>query len=85
MSETQAELRSTINHELFSITDEMKEVIEQARKSQLARFADFEDAGCYEVKNNFRAYDQNQSFFITVTTLIPVDLCTLHRFDCARR
>jgi len=67
MSETQAELRSTINHELFSITDEMKEAMEKARISQLGRFADFEDAGGYEVKNNFRAYDQNQSFFITVT------------------
>ena len=67
MSETQAERRSTINHELFSITAEMKEAMEKARISELGRFADFEDGGCYEGKNNFRAYDQNQSFFITVT------------------
>jgi len=67
MSETQAELRSNINHELFSITDEMKEAMEKARISQLGNFADFEDASCYKGKNNFRVYDQNQSFFITVT------------------
>ena len=67
MSKTQAEHRSNIDHELFSITDEMKQAMEKARISQLGRFADFEDAGCYEVKNNFRAYDQSQSFFITVT------------------
>ena len=67
MSETQAERRSTINHELFTITDEMKVAMEKARMRHLDSFPDVKDADCADGNNNFRAYDQNQSFFITVT------------------
>lgn len=67
MSATQAERRSTINHELFTITDEMKEAMEKARISQINSFPDVEeDTSYFDGKMNFRAYDQNQSFFIDV-------------------
>lgn len=64
---TQAELRSNINQELFEITDEMKEAMEKARLRDAERYPKGKEAGINENKNNFRAYDQDQSFFITVT------------------
>jgi len=67
MSATQAERRSAINHELFEITDEIKEAMDRARIENKKRYPDIEATGQSEEKNNFRAYDQNQSFFITVT------------------
>ena len=67
MSATHAERRSTINHELFTITDDMKEAMEKARSSQIGSFPDVKDTSYFDGNNNFRAYDQNQSFFITVT------------------
>jgi len=66
MSETQAERRSDINHELFTITDEMKAAMEEARIHQNESLPDIIDTYSEE-KNNFRTYDQEQSFFITVT------------------
>ena len=75
MSATQAERRSTINHELFTITDEMKEAMEKARISQIDSFPDIKNTGYYDGKNNFKAYDQNQSFFITVTKDKFLDAC----------
>ena len=66
MSETHAERRSDIDHELFTITDEMKAAMEQARIRQNENLPDVIDTYSEE-KNNFRAYDQDQSFFITVT------------------
>lgn len=63
---TQAELRSNINQELFEITDEMKEVMEKARLKDAERFPKVEKSGINDKKNNFRAYDQDQSFFIVV-------------------
>lgn len=67
MSATQAERRSNIEHELFEITEEMKEAMERARITNKNRYPDIENESHLEEKNNFRAYDQNQSFFITIT------------------
>ena len=67
MAATQAERRSTIDHELFEITDEMKVAMEKARISRTDSFPDVKKTSCSDEENNFRAYDQNQSFFITVT------------------
>jgi transposase len=67
MSATHAERRSTINHELFAITDEMREAMERARISRIDSLSNVENTVSPDGKNNFRAYDQNQSFFITVT------------------
>ena len=65
---TQAELRSGINRELFEITDEMKQVMEADRLNRLRNLKVIhkENSPSSE-KKNFRAYDQNQSFFVTVS------------------
>ncbi len=67
MSATHAERRSAIDHELFTITEEMSEAMEKARRIQNDSFPNIENTVSPDGKNNFRAYDQNQSFFITVT------------------
>ena len=67
MSITQAERRSTIDHELFIITDEMREAMEKARLNQNGDVPDVIDINYCDGQNNFRVYDQDQSFFITVT------------------
>ena len=67
MSATHAERRSTIEHELFTITDEMKEAMEKARASQIDSCPGGEDPRYSDGNNNFRSYDQDQSFFITIT------------------
>lgn len=67
MSATQAESRSTIHHELFEITDEIREAMEKARISNANNFPNVEETICSDDKNNFREYNQKQSFFITVT------------------
>ena len=67
MSATQAERRSAIEHELFELTDEIKEAMNRARRENRNTYSDNDDTKQSEEKNNFRAYDQTQSFFITVT------------------
>jgi len=62
-----AERRSAIEHELFEITDEIEEAMERARIDNKNRYPDIDVTNQSEEKNNFRAYDQAQSFFITVT------------------
>jgi len=66
--ETQTERRSNIAAELFEITDEMKRVMEEnliyremKRKEIPPKYTDSNE------KMNFRAYDQSQSFFVTVS------------------
>ena len=67
MSATQAERRSAIEHELFEITDKIKEEMERARIENRNKYSDIDGTNQSEEKNNFREYDQTQSFFITVT------------------
>ena len=67
MSATQAERRSAIKHELFEITDKIKEEMGRARIENRNQYPDIDDTDQSEEKNNFREYDQTQSFFITVT------------------
>jgi len=67
MSATQAERRSAIEHELFEITDKIKEEMERARIENRNRYPNNDNTNQSEEKNNFRTYDQAQSFFITVT------------------
>ena len=67
MSKIQAERRSAIEHELFEITDEMKEAMERARIDDKNRYPEIDRKEPTEKKNNFREYNQKQSFFITVS------------------
>ena len=67
MSATQAERRSAIEHELFEITDEIKEAMKRARIENRNRYPHHDGTNQTKERNNFRAYDQTQSFFITVT------------------
>ena len=56
----------------FEITDEMKEAMEKARLRDAERYPKGKEAGINENKNNFMAYDQDQSFFIT--TEFPIGI-----------
>ena len=65
---THVEIRNEhIERELFEITEEMREAMEQARMDNIRRT----EAGVEPVidgeRSNFRAYDQNQDFFVTVS------------------
>ena len=65
---THIEIRNeTINRELFEITDEMREAMEKARMENIRQSPPVDEPGIDEERNNFRAYDQNQDFFITVS------------------
>lgn len=66
--ETQTEHRSNINRELFEITEEMKQEMEAERlnRQQNLKLISKENSPI-DGKKNFRAYDQNQSFFVTVS------------------
>ncbi len=70
MSKTQAERRSAIEHELFEITDEMKEAMERARINDKNRYPEIDGKRATEKKNNFREYNQKQSFFTIVFYII---------------
>jgi transposase len=66
MSKTHTEIRNE-NHEreLFVITQEMKEAMEKARNKQIQELP--ENKVTHNIdKGNFRSYDQDQSFFVTV-------------------
>ena len=72
---THVEIRNEkIDRELFEITDEMREAMEQAWMEDIRR----SDADVKPVidgkKNNFRAYDQNQDFFVTVSKRTFLDV-----------
>ncbi len=67
MSATQTERRSSINHELFTLTDEMKDAMKKARINKDNSLPKMESTNSFNKKNNFREYNQNQAFFITVT------------------
>jgi len=65
---THVEIRNEkVDRELFEITDEMREAMEQARLENKRRT----DAEVRPVidgeRNNFRPYDQKQDFFVTVS------------------
>ena len=65
---THIEIRNeTINRELFEITDEMREAMEKARMENIRQSPPVDEPGIDEERNNFRAYDQNQDFFVPVS------------------
>ncbi len=57
MSKTQEERRSAIEHELFEITDEMKEAMKRARIDDKNRYPEIDKKEPTEKKNNFREYN----------------------------
>ncbi len=67
MSTTQAERRSNIEHELFELTDEIKEAMKKAYTDNKNRYPEINGKSQTEEKNNFREYNQTQSFFIPIT------------------
>ena len=56
-----------IERELFEITEQMREAMEQARMDNIRRTEAGVEPVKYGERNNFRAYDQNQDFFVTVS------------------
>ena len=65
---THVEIRGeTSNRELFEITDGMREAMEQARIENIRRTEAVVEPVKDCERNNFRPYDQNQDFFITVS------------------
>jgi transposase len=67
MSKTHIEIRNEkIERELFTITAEMKEAMDKARKEKIEKMPKIE-IKCDVQNNNFRPYDQEQIFFVTVT------------------
>jgi len=65
---THIEIRNgTIDRELFRISEEMQKAMEQARREDERRFPVGAEPAIDEGRNNFRPYDQNQSFFINVS------------------
>lgn len=66
--ETQTERRSNINSELFEITDEMKRVMEENLTYREMKQKEIPKKSTdSNEKMNFKAYDQSQSFFVTVS------------------
>ena len=65
---THVEIRNEkIDRELFQITEEMREAMEQARMENIRRTEAVVEPVIDSERNNFRAYDQNQDFFVTVS------------------
>ena len=65
---THVEIRNEkIDRELFEITDEMREAMEQARMENIRRTDADVKPVIDDKRNNFRPYDQNQDFFVTVS------------------
>ena len=54
MSTTQAERRSNIEHELFELTDEIKEAMKKAYTDNKNRYPEINGKSQTEEKNNFR-------------------------------
>lgn len=62
------EIRSeNIDRELFQITGEMREAMAQARMDNIHRTEALAEPVIDSERNNFRPYDQNQDFFVTVS------------------
>ena len=67
MAKTHAEIRNeNLERELFIITEEIKQAMEIARIKQIEELPKIEEIQTIE-RNNFRSYDQDQSFFVVVT------------------
>ena len=67
-SRTHIEIRNdSIDRELFQITEEMRNAMEQARVQDKRGLPAVAQPSVDEERNNYRAYDQNQDFFITVS------------------
>jgi hypothetical protein len=67
MSKTHAEIRNeNLERELFNITEEMKQAMEIARIKHIEELPDIEENKKIE-RNNFRFYNQDQSFFVVIT------------------
>ncbi|MDP7253521.1 MAG: transposase [Planctomycetota bacterium] len=65
---THVEIRNeNIGIELFTITDEMREAMEQARVENVRQAEATGEPSAEGEKINFRAYDQNQDFFVPVS------------------
>ena len=65
---THIEIRNEVVHsELFEITDEMRVAMEQAKMENIGRGGAYVESVKDGERNNFRAYDQNQDFFVTVS------------------
>ena len=65
---THAEIRNEkIDRELFEITEEMREAMEQARLENMRQSPSVVEVVIDSERNNFRPYDQNQDFFVTVS------------------
>jgi len=67
-SKTHVEIRNkTVDRELFGIPEQMQKAMDEARLDDERRFPAVAEAAIDEERNNFRPYDQNQDFFITVS------------------
>ena len=55
------------NRELFEITEEIGEAMEQARMENILRTEAVVEPTINNERNNFRPYDQNQDFFVSVS------------------
>ena len=65
---THIEIRNEkIDRELIEITKEMREAMEKARIENIRRTESGVEPVIGSERNNFRPYDQNQDFFITVS------------------
>jgi len=65
---THVEIRNEkIDRELFEITEEMREAMERVRLENISRTEDIVKPVIDSERNNFRAYDQSQDFFVTVS------------------
>jgi len=65
---THVEIRNEhIERELFEITEEMREAMEQVRMDDIRRAETGVGPVIDGERSNFRAYDQNQDFFVTVS------------------
>ncbi|MDP7612189.1 MAG: IS1182 family transposase [Nitrospinaceae bacterium] len=65
---THVEIRNeNIDRELFEITGEMRNAMERARMENIRRSEPVVEPVIDGERNNFRPYDQNQDFFVTVS------------------
>jgi len=67
-NKTHVEIRNeNSDRELFELTDEMREAMDQARMEDIRQTASAVEPPPDSEKSNFRAYDQNQDFFVPVS------------------